>query len=99
LKIISRKDFGRFLSIIFFLFLTPAAGLANTSATNVPVNDIGSLLPLWSALPFAGILFSIAFIPLFAPHFWEHHFSESFGILGFGFRRAVFIFFPGSRCS
>ena len=71
-----QKRFGRFLSIIFFLFLTPAAGLANTSATNVPVNDIGSLLPLWSALPFAGILFSIAFIPLFAPHFWEHHFPK-----------------------
>jgi Na+/H+ antiporter NhaD/arsenite permease-like protein len=71
-----RKRFGRFLSIIFFLFLTPAASLANASATNVPVNDIGSLLPLWSVLPFAGILLSIAFIPLFALHFWEHHFPK-----------------------
>jgi len=27
-------------------------------------------------LPFAGILLSIALIPLFAPHFWEHHFPK-----------------------
>jgi Na+/H+ antiporter NhaD/arsenite permease-like protein len=28
--------------------------------------------PAW-ALPFAGILLSIALLPLFAPHAWEHH--------------------------
>ena len=72
-----RKIFGRFLSIIsILLFLAPAVGLANTSATNVPVDDIGTLLPLWSVLPFAGILLSLALIPLFAPHFWEHHFPK-----------------------
>ena len=71
-----QKRFSRFLSIIFFLFLTPAASLANASETNVPVNDIGSLLPLWSVLPFAGILLSIALIPLFALRFWEHHFPK-----------------------
>jgi Na+/H+ antiporter NhaD/arsenite permease-like protein len=71
-----QKRFSRFLSIILFLFLTPAASLANASATNVPVNDIGSLLPLWSVLPFAGILLSIALIPLFALRFWEHHFPK-----------------------
>ena len=72
-----RKIFGRFLSIIsILLFLAPAAGLANTSATNVPVGDIGTLLPLWSVLPFVGILLSLALIPLFAPHFWEHHFPK-----------------------
>jgi len=31
---------------------------------------------MWSVLPFAGILLSIALIPLFAPHFWEHHFPK-----------------------
>ena len=72
-----QKIFGRFLSIILFsIFLAPAAGLANTSATNIPVGDIGTLLPFWSVLPFAGILLSIALIPLFAPHFWEHHFPK-----------------------
>jgi len=72
-----QKIFGRFLSIILILlFLAPAASYANTSVTNVPVGDIGTLLPFWSVLPFAGILLSIALIPLFAPHFWEHHFPK-----------------------
>ena len=34
------------------------------------------LLPLWSAIPFAGILLSIALGPLVAPHFWHHHFPK-----------------------
>jgi Na+/H+ antiporter NhaD/arsenite permease-like protein len=34
------------------------------------------LLPLWTAIPFAGILLSIALGPLLAPHFWHHHFPK-----------------------
>ncbi|KLK94101.1 sodium:proton antiporter [Microvirga vignae] len=34
--------------------------------------DGATLSPLW-ALPFAGILLSIALFPLLAPHTWEHH--------------------------
>ena len=33
--------------------------------------SIGAELPLWSILPFAGMLLSIAVMPLVAPHFWE----------------------------
>lgn len=36
----------------------------------------GSALGLIWALPFAGILLSIAIFPLVAPHFWEHHFGK-----------------------
>jgi Na+/H+ antiporter NhaD/arsenite permease-like protein len=72
-----QKIFGRFLlMILILLFHAPAASYANTSTTNVSVGDIGTLLPLWSVLPFAGILLSIALIPLFAPHFWGHHFPK-----------------------
>ena len=72
-----RKRFGCFLPMILISsLLVPAAGFANTSATNLPASDIGALLPIWSVLPFAGILLSIALIPLFAPHFWEHHFPK-----------------------
>ena len=38
--------------------------------------DLGSQLPLWSCLPFAGMLLSIAFWPLIAPEFWHHHFPK-----------------------
>jgi Na+/H+ antiporter NhaD/arsenite permease-like protein len=38
--------------------------------------DLGPQLPLWSCLPFAGMLLSIAFWPLIAPEFWHHHFPK-----------------------
>ena len=38
--------------------------------------ELGSVLPVWSALPFAGILLSIALFPLLAPGFWHHHFPK-----------------------
>jgi Na+/H+ antiporter NhaD/arsenite permease-like protein len=38
--------------------------------------DLGTLLPAWSALPFAGILVSIALFPLLAPEFWHRHFPK-----------------------
>jgi Na+/H+ antiporter NhaD/arsenite permease-like protein len=41
-----------------------------------PAVDLGMLLPMWSALPFAGILLSIATLPLLAPEFWHHHYSK-----------------------
>ncbi|MFH0881639.1 MAG: sodium:proton antiporter [bacterium] len=37
---------------------------------------IGQKLPIWSALPFVGILLSIALFPLLAPSFWHHHFPK-----------------------
>ena len=36
----------------------------------------GSTLPLWWGVPFAGILLSIALIPLMAPIFWHRHFGK-----------------------
>jgi Na+/H+ antiporter NhaD/arsenite permease-like protein len=38
--------------------------------------DLGMLLPMWSALPFAGMLLSIATFPLLAPTFWHHHYPR-----------------------
>ena len=35
----------------------------------------GAELGLAWAVPFAGILLSIALFPLFAPHFWHHNFG------------------------
>jgi Na+/H+ antiporter NhaD/arsenite permease-like protein len=38
--------------------------------------DLGSKLPLWSVLPFLGILLSIALFPLFKPHFWHQNYPK-----------------------
>jgi Na+/H+ antiporter NhaD/arsenite permease-like protein len=37
---------------------------------------LGPLLPLWSCLPFAFMLLSIALWPLMAPRFWHHNFGR-----------------------
>jgi Na+/H+ antiporter NhaD/arsenite permease-like protein len=38
--------------------------------------NLGEVLPLWSCIPFAGMLLSIALFPLLAPDFWHHHFGK-----------------------
>ncbi len=38
--------------------------------------NLGEVLPLWTIIPFLGILLSIALFPLFAPHFWHAHFGK-----------------------
>jgi len=74
------KDRKSLIILLFFtiLILSPLAGstdvlLASGDATG---SDLGSALPLWTAIPFAGILLSIAIFPLIAPHFWHHHFPK-----------------------
>ena len=53
------------------------ACLAATSAQAAEAHGLpgGSMSLLW-AIPFAGILLSIASGPLFFPHFWEHHYGK-----------------------
>lgn len=46
------------------------------AATEPASPGLGTVLPAWSALPFAGILLSIALFPLFAPRFWHHHYPK-----------------------
>ena len=38
--------------------------------------ELGTTLALWWALPFAGILLSIALFPLVAPRFWHRHYPK-----------------------
>jgi len=69
--------------IIFFIFAAVlvmiAVALANEHGASTETHgelNLGALLPLWSGIPFAGILLSIALFPLLAPHFWHHHFGK-----------------------
>ncbi len=39
-------------------------------------DELGKRLPVWSVIPFVGILLSIALGPLVAPKFWHHHFGK-----------------------
>jgi len=56
------------------LLLTPGNILASSGGGSHA--ELGTLLPLWSVIPFVGILFSIALFPLLATHFWHEHFPK-----------------------
>ncbi|HNV57431.1 MAG TPA: sodium:proton antiporter [Smithellaceae bacterium] len=59
------------LSVCAASIFSPDLCLAAGAAPN-----IGAVLPLWSMLPFAGILLSIALVPLVLPRFWHRHFPK-----------------------
>ena len=76
-------DEGGWLSATAQVATNSGAGHTEEAATGSPVNDgghghdnLGEVLPLWSCIPFAGMLLSIALFPLLAPDFWHHHFGK-----------------------
>ncbi len=62
-----------FLAVLGLLIV----GLPATAAAGEGAGvDLGTVLPLWSVIPFVGILLSIAIFPLVAEEFWHHHFPK-----------------------
>jgi len=64
----------------------------------VPPHDpiaLGASLPLWSVVPFAGLLLSIALFPLFAPSVWARHYAKV--CLAFGVPVACFFLLRAPR--
>jgi Na+/H+ antiporter NhaD/arsenite permease-like protein len=57
------------------LLVLPALTVASSEADGGG-DHLGRILPLWSMIPFVGILLSIAIFPLVAPRFWHHHFPK-----------------------
>jgi len=73
----------RFVLAMVFLFVVIGGLVAGAQPLYAaePVEEgagasIGERLPLWSTLPFIGILLSIAIFPLAAPRFWHHHYPK-----------------------
>ncbi len=60
-----------FLVLAAFLFLVPEPALAAEEAA-----ALGRGLSLFWVAPFAGILLSIALMPLLMPNFWHHNFGK-----------------------
>ena len=70
----------KWVLLLFAILLLPV-GLAlatehAAAAEHATAFDLGAELPLWSIIPFVGILLSIALGPLVAPEFWHHHFPK-----------------------
>ncbi len=57
--------------------------------------SLGLSLPLWSVVPFAGLLLSIALLPLFAPSLWVRHYAKV--CLAFGVPVAAFFLLRAPR--
>ena len=51
-------------------------GLLACSGAGHAAEINGAALTAWWGLPFAGMLLSIALLPLLLPHFWHHHFGK-----------------------
>ena len=57
--------------------LSATAATSTSAAAAEPASqDLGTMLPAWSTLPFVGVLLSIALFPLLAPRFWHHHYPK-----------------------
>ncbi|WFP76681.1 sodium:proton antiporter [Mesorhizobium sp. WSM4906] len=64
------RGFFAFVSLAMALLL-PAQALA------AEIHELpGAAMSLWWALPFTGLLLSIATGPLLFPHVWEHHYGK-----------------------
>ncbi len=58
----------------------PETAASTPGATAAPApHDLGQSLPIWSCIPFAGMLLSIALMPLILPNFWHHHYGKVSG--------------------
>ena len=64
----------RRIALVFpLLLLMPGVALGASSGEGV---NLGEVLPLWSVIPFVGILLSIAIGPLINEHWWHHNFPK-----------------------
>ena len=88
------------LEVFLVLLLVGVFSASPSVAFASSGESLGHQLPMWSVIPFAGILLSIALFPLLKPHWWEHNigkvslfWSIAFFVpflIGYGFDRAVY---------
>lgn len=69
---------GRLAALVFLLVsvAVPSLVFASDPSHGQGGVNLGEVLPIYSGLPFAGMLLCIALMPLFAPRFWHHHFGK-----------------------
>jgi Na+/H+ antiporter NhaD/arsenite permease-like protein len=60
---------ARLFAVSYFIFAAAAPAQAAEGLD-------GAHMPVWWALPFAGLLLSIATGPVLYPHLWEHHYGK-----------------------
>ncbi|GBD92554.1 citrate transporter [bacterium BMS3Abin05] len=87
-----------FLQALFIgiLIVLSTAGISFGQETEAQeIEKLGTQLPIWSIIPFIGILLSIALFPLFAPEFWHHHYGKISALWSIILAVPFIIFFRG----
>jgi len=81
-----------FLTALFINGLMPAAAWAAETGHGDAAHGpgLGDILPMWSVLPFAGLLLSIAIVPMVAEHWWHHNKNQL--LVAVGWASPVFAF-------
>jgi Na+/H+ antiporter NhaD/arsenite permease-like protein len=64
------------IAFCIFLLLVSSENFAYAGSAPSSHVDIGAMLPIWTIVPFAGILLSIALCPMLTPHLWHNHFGK-----------------------
>jgi len=65
---ITKSEIKIFISAAVMIFCTTLLAFATEGG-----EDIGNSLPIWSIIPFVGMLLSIAIFPLVKPEWWEEN--------------------------
>jgi Na+/H+ antiporter NhaD/arsenite permease-like protein len=73
---VSSRAAIRTLVVVFGAFVAARFLPPAPPGYEAQLEHIARSLPLWTGLPFAGMLLSIALFPLLAPDFWHHHYKK-----------------------
>ncbi len=57
--------------------------------------SLGEILPWWSVIPFAGLLLSIAVLPMVAEHWWHHNRNQLLVAVGWASPVLVYLLYLG----
>ncbi|MDQ1330790.1 MAG: hypothetical protein QG578_1055 [Thermodesulfobacteriota bacterium] len=71
-----RKQIVCCLFLFIFITAVPFFVFGSEGGSSGGQINLGEVLPVWSCIPFACMLLSIALFPLLAPNIWHHHFGK-----------------------
>ncbi|RPH52416.1 MAG: sodium:proton antiporter [Desulfobacteraceae bacterium] len=64
------------LFLLIFVTAIPLFVFGSEGGSSAEHINLGEVLPIWSCIPFACMLLSIALLPLLTPNIWHHHFGK-----------------------
>ncbi|MFA6413171.1 MAG: sodium:proton antiporter [Syntrophales bacterium] len=88
-----RKETGAFWGFLAISLLVAVLAMTDVCFAAGAGHEIGRILPVWTVIPFGGILLSIALCPLLTPQFWHRHFGKVAAFWSLAFAVPFIMFF------